>query len=86
MPSMMTAPEVLDQYFLETRCKIIEIAATLDRLDRAPGTGAITDDPRFAQLQTALRLLTESSPDRAGRCQMTFSLPHDDRAPQPIES
>ena len=31
------AMDVLDRDFLETRCKILEIAATLDRIDRAPG-------------------------------------------------
>ena len=30
------ATDVLDHDFLETRCKILEIAATLDRIDRAP--------------------------------------------------
>ncbi len=30
------AAEVLDHDFLEARCKILEIAATLDRIDRAP--------------------------------------------------
>ncbi len=29
------AAEVLDHDFLEARCKILEIAATLDRIDRA---------------------------------------------------
>jgi len=86
MPSMMTAPAVLDQWFLETRCRIIEIAATLDRLDRAPATEAIADDLRFKQLQAALRVLTGPSPDRAGRCQMIFSLPHEDRPPHPTEN
>ena len=30
------AMEVLDHDFLETRCKILEVAAMLDRIDRAP--------------------------------------------------
>ena len=32
---MLTAEKVLDKYCLEVRCMLIEIAATLDRHDRA---------------------------------------------------
>ena len=31
-----SATEVLERDFLETRCKILEVAAILDRIDRAP--------------------------------------------------
>jgi hypothetical protein len=36
MLSRRDATEVIDRDFLETRCKILELAATLDRIDRAP--------------------------------------------------
>ena len=36
MVNTRDAIRVLDHDFLETRCKILEIAATLDRIDRAP--------------------------------------------------
>ncbi len=32
---MLSAPEVLDHNYLESRCLLLELAATLDRLDRA---------------------------------------------------
>jgi len=32
---MLTSDQVLSAYFLDTRCKLIEIAAMLDRFDRA---------------------------------------------------
>jgi len=35
-PNPMTAFQVLDTYFLETRARLLEIAANLDRMDRAP--------------------------------------------------
>ena len=31
---MLTAGEVVDTYFLEVRCALLELAATLDRYDR----------------------------------------------------
>ena len=33
--NMLTADKVLDHYYLDTRCMLIEIAALLDRYDRA---------------------------------------------------
>ena len=36
---MLTAEKVLDNYYLDTRCMLIEIAALLDRFDRAATAG-----------------------------------------------
>ena len=49
MPIPMTAKQVLDREFLEIRCKILEIAAALDRLERAEG--ALEGDPRMELLR-----------------------------------
>lgn len=35
----MNRQQLLDLYYLEARSKLIDIAAFLDRLDRAPGIG-----------------------------------------------
>ena len=35
--AMLKPSQVLDNYYLDTRCMLIEIAATLDRYDRAVG-------------------------------------------------
>ncbi len=74
----MTAKIVLDRCYLETRCKIIELAANLDRLERGEGAKTIIDDPRLAAIRTALGVLLDARPGRAERCQMVFSLPHDE--------
>lgn len=74
MTSTMSPSVVLDRYFQETRCKIIEIAATLDRLDRATGGEATLSDRRLEQIRDSLRILSEESADRATKCQMAFSL------------
>jgi hypothetical protein len=70
--------DVLNRDFLETRCKILEVAAALDRLDRAPGrTGEHHPDRRLAQLRQAIEALLEPGPGRAETVQRLFSLEYD---------
>lgn len=77
MPGIpMTGREVLDRYFLEVRCKLLEIAATLDRIDRAGGEPG---DVRHKLIDRALRTLLEDADDRAERVQMIFSRDYDPR-------
>jgi hypothetical protein len=68
---------VLDRDFLETRCKLLEIAAVLDRIDRAPAQHHEHPDPRLGQIRQALEALGEPGPGRAETIQMIFSLPYD---------
>lgn len=79
----LTAKDALDRHFLEARCKIIEIAATLDRIDRGEGAAEVTRDPRIARLRQAVDLLLEDTPGRVERCQHVFSLEFEEgwRAP-----
>ena len=77
MPSSRDAVEVLDRDFLETRSRILEIAAALDRLDRAPGRVGQATDRRMAQLRQALEALLEPGPGRAEAVQRIFSLDYD---------
>ena len=71
------ATEVLDHDFLEARCKILEIAAILDRIDRAPARHGEHPDPRLSQLRQALDALVEPGPGRAETIQRIFSLEYD---------
>lgn len=75
MPIPLTAAEVLNREFLETRCKILELAAALDRLDRA--AGSVQDDTRLAHIRDAIELLLEPASNRAERVQMIFSRDYD---------
>jgi hypothetical protein len=68
-------------FFLETRCKILEIAAALDRLDR--GAGSVADDPRMARIRQALQTLMRAEDGRAEEVQRIFSLPYDPAWPKP---
>lgn len=74
----MTRQEVLDLYFLDARHKLIEIAAFLDRVDRAEG-GA---DFRLEAFHEALRGLAAAQADRAAAVLMAFSDPTTEPIPQ----
>ena len=76
MPIPMTAAEVLDREFLEIRAKILDLAASFDRLDRA--SGSVADDPRWGLLHEAIEVLRDEKGDRAEQVQLAFSLPYDD--------
>ncbi|MEM9186503.1 MAG: hypothetical protein AAGB00_08425 [Planctomycetota bacterium] len=70
-----TAAEVFDRDFLVVRAKLLEIAASLDRVARAPGEP--TDATRVSQLRVAMETLLIQGDDRAERLQQIFSLPYD---------
>jgi len=71
------ALEVLDRDFLETRGKILEIAAILDRIDRAPARHHLHPDPRVGQIRQALEALCVPDPGRSETIQLIFSLEYD---------
>lgn len=57
---MLTPTEVLNNYYLDTRCMLIEIAATLDRYDQAvEREGGDKTDDRLDQIHQALTLLAD---------------------------
>jgi hypothetical protein len=77
-----TAAQTLDNEYLLVRAKLLEIAASLDRIERADGT--IANDPRISQIQTAIAILQattlsddSNAPNRAEELQLTFSLPYE---------
>ncbi len=66
---------VLDTYFLEHRAKLIDIAAFLDRVERAPPEGDAPEDFRLAAFQQALAVLADGEGLRAKRVLDLFSDP-----------
>ncbi len=76
MATPMTAAAVLDREFLEVRAKVLELAATFDRLDRGGGVPAA--DRRMNLIRQALRVLLDETGDRAEQVQLLFSRPYDD--------
>ena len=79
MPVSMPEAKAMDREFLGIRCRLIELAATLDRIDRAGG--AATGDPRWSQIRRSLEILLAGGADHAEQVQMVFSLPYE--APGP---
>ena len=71
------ATEVVDHDFLDARCKILEIAAILDRVDRAPARHGEHPDPRLGQLRQGVEALLTPGPGRAETVQRIFSLDYD---------
>ena len=72
----MTRPAVVERYFLEHRAKLVDIAAFLDRVDRARAdAGSEAEDFRLAAFREALRLLDDGQPHRARRVLDLFSDP-----------
>ena len=67
----MTRQEVLDLYFMDARCKLIEIAAFLDRVDRGDGEA----DFRFKAFRQAMLALSSPAANRAEQVLQELSDP-----------
>ena len=76
MPIPMTSNQVLDREFFEIRAKILELAASFDRLDRADGS--VDGDPRLSLIHEALSVLASDQEDRAEQIQLLFSRHYED--------
>jgi hypothetical protein len=77
MPSPTLPPaRALDRDFLDIRCRLIELAAAMDRIDRG---GSVDGDPRLAQIRRSLEILSANAPNRAKQVLMAFSLPEEKR-------
>ena len=72
--------EVVEEYFIENRHRLMEVAAFLDRLDRA-GTGQAKQDFRMKAFHEAIQLLSSNEPGRVAQMQMIFSDPTTDPRP-----
>jgi hypothetical protein len=83
--SPLTARAVLDAYFLEARCKLLEVAAILDRIGRGVGNAELSGDSRLERIRQAVEVLHDESGGRAERIQQIFSLGYDPawERPQP---
>ncbi|MBA4148824.1 MAG: hypothetical protein H0X66_11980 [Verrucomicrobia bacterium] len=73
----MTRQQILDLYFMDARARLIDLAAFMDRVERADGE----DDFRMSAFREALKELEKGNPDRAKRVLLSFS----DPSSEPIE-
>ena len=72
----MTSGEVLDREYLEIRAKILQLAASFDRLDRADGD--VASDDRSDLISKGLEILQSSDNNRAEQIQLLFSREFED--------
>jgi hypothetical protein len=77
MPTGSRAANVMDREFLGIRGRLIELAAALDRIDRAEG--AASGDPRREQIRRSLEILAAGVSNRTEQVQLEFSLAYDEK-------
>ncbi len=75
----MNSKQILDREFLEIRAKILEVAAALDRIERA--NGDVAGDSRMALIADAINVIAndQSDPIRAEKIQLLFSRDYDEK-------
>jgi hypothetical protein len=65
----MTRQQILDLYFMDARAKVIDLAAFMDRVERASGE----EDFRMKAFREALKELDKGNADRAKRVLLSLS-------------
>jgi len=80
----LSATKALDNYFFEARCKLLDVAAILDRVARGAGASGVESDPRLDRIRQALEVLHDQSGERAERIQQIFSLDYDPKWERPL--
>ncbi len=71
MPAQRTATQILDGEYLELRAKILELAASFDRLSRADED--LDGDQRMQLIGEGLSILSDESTNKAEQIQQLFS-------------
>lgn len=78
-PSPLSGTQLVDEYFIENRNRLIEVAAFLDRLDRVDP--AARRDFRVRALAAAIAVLASDSTTRVQDIQVLMSDPRTDPLP-----
>ena len=71
----MNTTGIVDEYFIENRHRLLDIAAFLDRLERSADGNEPAADFRMQAFTRALETLVDGKGERAKRIQMVFSDP-----------
>jgi hypothetical protein len=71
----MNSQQILDREYLEIRSRILDIAASLDRIQRADGN--VDSDDRMKLIAKALEIVSGSDQHRAEKIQLLFSRDYD---------
>jgi hypothetical protein len=70
-----SATKVIADEFLIARAKVLELAATLDRIERAEGK--VDESKPMLLLSQGLQILCDSETDKAKRVQLLMSRPYE---------
>jgi len=75
MINVRNGDAIVAESFLEVRAKLLEVAATLDRIDRACETVSLGQDAQSKRtlLGEGTKILLSDGPNRAERLQQLFS-------------
>ena len=71
----LKASQIVDEYFIENRTRLLELAAFLERLDRSADGADARRDFRMAAFHKALRVLASNAEDKMDQIQLIFSDP-----------
>jgi hypothetical protein len=71
----MGAADIIDRYFLEARSRLLDVAAFLDRVDRAPDAEQGRSDYRYRALLRVIGLMHSEPGDRTIACHYALSDP-----------
>lgn len=69
----MNKSQILDEFYIKTRAQLLDIAAFLDRLDRADGQ----EDHRSISFRASIPLLSDANTDKTRRILELLSDPTD---------
>ena len=72
----MNASEILENEFLGIRARLLELAASFDRINRADGS--VEEDRRMMLISQGIAILTKEDKDRAEQIQLLFSRQYED--------
>ncbi|MBN2578091.1 MAG: hypothetical protein JXB10_03790 [Pirellulales bacterium] len=70
--SPLNAEKILDDEYLAVRSRLLDIAAVLDRLERAPRS--VSGDARLEKFRQAFQILAGGAPNKTEQVQLLFSI------------
>jgi hypothetical protein len=71
----LTTRQIIDEYFIENRTRLLELAAFLERMDRSADGLDARVDFRMTAFHQALQVLASNVPGKMDQIQLIFSDP-----------
>jgi hypothetical protein len=71
----LTTGQIIGEYFIENRTRLLELAAFLERIDRSTDGSDARQDFRMTAFHQALHVVASNIPDKMDQIQLIFSDP-----------